>query len=176
MDIRTLKNFLALADNLHFGRASVDSHISLSALSRNIKQLEGELGVLLFNRDNRSVVLTEQGAKFQLYAREAVSQWDQVRNQLSDNSDLLHGEISLYCSVTAVYSLLFDLLTVFDMTSLALKSSCTPATPNTLFPESSPEMNISASPPTRARCPEGWRLNPLQSHHWYLLGQPNTAI
>jgi len=58
MDIRTLKNFLALADNLHFGRASADCHISLSALSRNIKQLEGELGALLFNRDNRSVVLT----------------------------------------------------------------------------------------------------------------------
>jgi LysR family positive regulator for ilvC len=113
MDIRTLKNFLALADNLHFGRASVDCHISLSALSRNIKQLESELGVLLFNRDNRSVVLTEEGSKFLLYAREAVSQWGQIRNQLSDNSDLLHGEISLYCSVTAVYSLLFDLLNRF---------------------------------------------------------------
>ena len=113
MDIRTLKNFLALADNLHFGRASADCHVSLSALSRNIKQLEGELGVMLFNRDNRSVVLTEEGTKFQLYAREAVSQWGQIRNQLSDNSDLLHGEISLYCSVTAVYSLLFDLLNRF---------------------------------------------------------------
>lgn len=113
MDIRTLKNFLALADNLHFGRASTACYISLSALSRNIRQLESELGVVLFNRDNRSVILTEEGSKFQLYAREAVSQWDQVRNQLSDSSDLLHGEISLYCSVTAVYSLLFDLLNRF---------------------------------------------------------------
>ncbi len=113
MDIRTLKNFLALSDNLHFGRASAACHISLSALSRNIRKLESELGVILFNRDNRSVVPTEEGIKFQVYAREAVSQWDQVRNQLSDSSDLIHGEISLYCSVTAVYSLLFDLLNHF---------------------------------------------------------------
>lgn len=113
MDIRTLKNFLALADNLHFGRTSAACHISPSALSRNISQLEAELGVILFNRDNRSVVLTEQGFKFQQYAREAVSHWGQIRNQLSDNTDLLHGEISLYCSVTAVYSLLFDLLNRF---------------------------------------------------------------
>lgn len=113
MDIRTLKHFLSLSENLHFGRASTACHISLSALSRNIRQLESDLGVILFNRDNRSVALTEQGYKFQHYAREAVSQWDQLRIQLSDNSDLLQGELSIYCSVTAVYSLLFDLLNRF---------------------------------------------------------------
>ncbi len=123
MDIRTLKNFLTLADNLHFGRTSAACHISPSALSRNIKQLEGELGVILFKRDNRSVVLTEQGYKFQQYAREAVSHWVQIRNQLSDDSDSLHGEISLYCSVTAVYSLLFDLLNRFrhDFSGIEIK-------------------------------------------------------
>ncbi|MCV6606431.1 MAG: LysR family transcriptional regulator, partial [Porticoccaceae bacterium] len=45
MDTRTLKHFLALADCLHFGRASEDCHISPSALSRSIKQLEDSLGV-----------------------------------------------------------------------------------------------------------------------------------
>ncbi|UTW12688.1 HTH-type transcriptional activator IlvY [Marinobacterium rhizophilum] len=110
MDIRNLKHFLALADNLHFGRASAACHISLSALSRNIRQLEDELGVELFNRDNRTVVLTGEGQKFQQYAREAISEWNLIRNALTGAPDQLHGEVSLYCSVTAVYSLLFDLL------------------------------------------------------------------
>lgn len=113
MNIRTIKHFQALADTLHFGRASDSCHISISALSRNIRQLEEELGVLLFNRDNRSVALTEEGKKFLSYAREASSQWDVICNELSNNSAYLQGQISLYCSVTAAYSILFDLLNRF---------------------------------------------------------------
>jgi LysR family transcriptional regulator, positive regulator for ilvC len=113
MNTRTLKHFLALAESLHFGRASDACHISISALSRNIRQLEDELGVLLFNRDNRTVALTPEGQKFQKYAREARAQWDVIRNKLADNTNQLHGKISMYCSVTASYSILFDLLNRF---------------------------------------------------------------
>ncbi|QLE98412.1 HTH-type transcriptional activator IlvY [Neptunomonas phycophila] len=113
MNTRTIKHFLALADTLHFGRASEECNISISALSRNIRQLEEEVGVALFNRDNRMVALTLEGEKFLAYAREASSQWNLIRHELTDNSDQLHGEISLYCSVTASYSFLFDLLNRF---------------------------------------------------------------
>lgn len=113
MNIRTLQHFLALADQLHFGRASEASHISISALSRNIRQLEDELDVSLFNRDNRSVALTGDGQKFLKYAREAVAQWQLIQNQLGDQHDDLCGKISLYCSVTASYSILYDLLNRF---------------------------------------------------------------
>jgi len=110
---RSLKQFLALAEHLHFGQASDACHISTSALSRNIQQLEEELGVVLFNRDNRTVVLTSQGEQFLEYAREAFAQWAVIRSELSDNSGPLHGEISMYCSVTASYSILFELLNEF---------------------------------------------------------------
>lgn len=113
MNIRSLKHFLALADSLHFGRASEECNISISALSRNIRQLEDELGVLLFTRDNRTVALTSEGKKFQQYARDASRQWSLIRHELTDNSDRLTGEISLYCSVTASYSFLFELLNRF---------------------------------------------------------------
>lgn len=109
MDIRTLRYFLALAEDLHFGRASAAAHISISTLSRQIRQLEDELGVELFVRDNRSVQLTREGHLFTQYAREAVGQWSLVRTQLSELGGNLQGEVSLYCSVTAVYSLLLDL-------------------------------------------------------------------
>ncbi len=113
MDTRTLKYFLVVADNLHFSRASEACNISASALSRNIRQLEEELGVTLFLRDNRSVQLTPEGQKFQLYAREALAQWHTMRNNLLENVDHLQGEISVYCSVTATYSVLYDLLQQF---------------------------------------------------------------
>ncbi|MEL0612075.1 HTH-type transcriptional activator IlvY [Marinomonas arenicola] len=115
MNIRSLKHFLALAETLHFGRASDECHISISALSRNIRQLEDEVGVSLFNRDNRTVALTQEGKKFLKYARDTSNQWNMIRHELMDNSDQLHGEISLYGSVTASYSFLFELLNRFRL-------------------------------------------------------------
>lgn len=116
MNIRSLKHFLALAGDLHFGRASNACNISISALSRNIRQLEDDLGVPLFNRDNRTVVLTPEGQKFQHYAREAIAEWSLIRNDLMSSDDQLHGQVSMYCSVTASYSILFDLLNRFRQT------------------------------------------------------------
>ena len=113
MDIKHLKHFLALAENLHFGKASAACHISLSALSRNIRQLEDQLDVTLFTRDNRSVQITPQGQAFVSYARTAISEWQAIVNQVQNAQDQLQGEVSLYCSVTAVYSLLFDLFQRF---------------------------------------------------------------
>lgn len=113
MNIKTLKQFLALAETLNFGRASDECHISISALSRNIRQLEEELGVALFNRDNRTVALTQEGQKFLKYARDTSRQWNLIRHELADNSDQLRGEISLYGSVTASYSFLYELLRRF---------------------------------------------------------------
>jgi len=113
VDYRTLKQFVSLADTLHFGRAAEASHISASALSRNIRQLEEDLGTRLFERDNRSVALTHAGVLMLEYARDALSQWDAIRNVLMEESGELHGEVSIYCSVTASYSFLFDLLSRF---------------------------------------------------------------
>ena len=110
MNFRALNHFLALAEHLHFGRASIACNISISALSRNIRQLEDATGATLFQRDNRSVSLTAKGVRFQRYAREATRQWQLLCNDLADERDQLRGEISLYCSVTASYSILFDLL------------------------------------------------------------------
>ncbi len=115
MDIRTLKLFLHLAEALHFGRASEAAHISPSALSRSIKQLEEELGVVLFERDNRKVRLTHAGQAFGGYAREAVDGWEAMRTRLQSASGELSGEISLFCSVTASYSFLYELLSRFRL-------------------------------------------------------------
>lgn len=113
MDTRTLKQFVVLADTLHFGRASEACHVSPSALSRSIRQLEDNVGVALFERDNRSVALTHEGELFLGYARDSLTQWDVIRNTLMEEAGELHGEVSVYCSVTASYSFLFELLSEF---------------------------------------------------------------
>ncbi|MEY1663080.1 HTH-type transcriptional activator IlvY [Isoalcanivorax beigongshangi] len=113
MDTRPLQLFLTLSDTLHFGRTSRLCHVSPSALSRSIRQLETELGVTLFYRDNRSVHLTREGERFRDYARQALADWHAVRQALQDEQTVLQGELSLYCSVTASYSFLHDMLSTF---------------------------------------------------------------
>ncbi|MFC3284176.1 HTH-type transcriptional activator IlvY [Litchfieldella rifensis] len=115
MDMRPLKHFLSLAETLHFGRASDVCHVSPSTLSRSIRQLEATLGVPLFERDNRHVALTRQGRAFQEYAREALEQWELIRHALMEETQELAGEISIYCSVTASYSFLYELLSDFRL-------------------------------------------------------------
>jgi len=110
MDYRHLQQFVTLAETLHFGRASELCHISPSALSRNIKQLEAEAGIVLLARDNRTVALTAQGSAFLDYARDVLTQWDVIRHQLQEAAGELQGEVRMYCSVTASYSFLFELL------------------------------------------------------------------
>lgn len=113
MDYKSLQQFLQLSDSLHFSRASAACHVSPSTLSRTIKQLEDETGVSLFIRDNRSVTLTTEGIRFQQFAREALLQWETLRSSLQNDQQELHGELSMYCSVTASYSFLYDILSRF---------------------------------------------------------------
>lgn len=113
MDSHALRLFLSLADNLHFGKTSREQHVSPSALSRSIKQLEDELGATLFLRDNRSVRLTREGQQFREYASEVMNGWQAIRQNFKQDQLILHGELSLYCSVTASYSFLYDILSSF---------------------------------------------------------------
>lgn len=113
MNTRTLHQFLCLADSLHYGRASHTANVSLSTLSRNISQLEEELGTSFFERNNRSVTLTPKGHIFEQYARDALLRFNTLKHQLAEDTGPLRGELSLYCSVTASHSILFDLLERF---------------------------------------------------------------
>ncbi len=113
MDNRSLQLFLHLCETLHFGRTSQAMHLSPSALTRNIQQLEEELDSPLFERDNRSVKLTREGELFQSYAKESLGLWQHLRQSLMEETQELQGEIRIYCSVTASYSFLHAILDDF---------------------------------------------------------------
>jgi LysR family positive regulator for ilvC len=113
MDARELKAFLHLAETLHFGEAAQRGNLSPSALSRTIQRLEAELGCRLFDRNNREVRLTPQGRTLQTQARDLLERMQVLRRQLHEDTRALQGSVSLYCSVTASYSLLAGLLPEF---------------------------------------------------------------
>jgi LysR family positive regulator for ilvC len=113
MEINKLKYFIQLAETCHFNRAAELCHVSPPTLSRNIQQLEEELNVRLFERNNRSVELTQQGLLFLPQARSLIQQWETVRESLLIEKTELSGSMSLYCSVTASYSFLYEILAEF---------------------------------------------------------------
>jgi LysR family transcriptional regulator, positive regulator for ilvC len=113
MNQRELQLFLHLAKTLNFARTSAACHVTPSTLSRTIKRLEQEVGIELFERDNRHVILTSAGLVFREYADETRNNWLALKERLAQGHDRLTGEISLFCSVTASYSFLYDLLSRF---------------------------------------------------------------
>ena len=113
MNIHALETFIKTAELLHFGRASRASNLSPSALTRTIQRLEEETGTPLFLRDNRSVALTDAGHQLLDYARGAVAEWRNFQEALALNDGRVTGTISIYASITAVYSLLPDLLEAY---------------------------------------------------------------
>jgi LysR family positive regulator for ilvC len=112
MNIHELNNFLTLAETLHFGQASRVCNLSPSALTRSIQRLEEEVGQPLFTRDNRNVALTPAGERFKTYSLRARSDWKTLQEDLREEPAVA-GTLSLYASITAVYSLLPDLLETY---------------------------------------------------------------
>jgi LysR family positive regulator for ilvC len=113
MDNRELKIFQHLAKSLHFSSTSRECYISPSSLTRMIQRLEQELGVQLFERDNRTVRLTEAGELLREYADESLQSWEDFRSRLQHQATSLTGKVSVFCSVTASYSFLRELLDQF---------------------------------------------------------------
>jgi len=75
-----------------------------------LQRLEAHVGQVLVERDNRHVQLTPAGRHFLAYARKAVDDWQQIRADLDASNKTLTGEVSVFGSVTASYSMLSQIL------------------------------------------------------------------
>lgn len=105
MNIRDIELFRHLTSTLHFGRTSLECNITPSGLTRTIQRLEMEIGEKLFFRNNRSVSLTPAGLLFKEYSEETLNRYHIFQSRLQ-NDTVLRGKLSLYCSITAILSIL----------------------------------------------------------------------
>ncbi|MFI7131476.1 LysR family transcriptional regulator [Nonomuraea sp. NPDC050153] len=83
MDLRELRYFVAVAEELHFGRAAARLHMTQPPLSRAMKQLETDLGYSLLHRSPSGVALTPAGATLYDEARTLLAQADQARARVA---------------------------------------------------------------------------------------------
>ncbi len=95
MELRHLRYFLAAAQSQSFTRASESLHITQPTLSHQIKQIEDELGIQLFDRVGRVVKLTTAGELFQTYAKRALQEVDAGMDALNELENLKHGRVTL---------------------------------------------------------------------------------
>ncbi|KGP63576.1 transcriptional regulator [Legionella norrlandica] len=95
MNIRDLHYFVVLADTKHFGEAAKKCFVSQPTLSMQIKKLEEELDVVLFERTNKQVLLTDHGDKLLIYARKILILIDEMKCLARQSEDPFSGELRL---------------------------------------------------------------------------------
>lgn len=98
MELRHLRCFLAVAEELHFARAAERLHIDQSPLSRTIKELEEELDTLLFVRTTRSTQLTRAGRLFLDHVQRVFAALDQARDSVKSAVNGFHGQLRIALS------------------------------------------------------------------------------
>lgn len=110
MEFRHLRCFIAVAEELHFGRAAERLHIEQSPLSRTIRELEDELGVQLFARTTRSTRLTRAGTRFLEHVPRVFAALQQARESVHGAAQGFNGQLRIALSDGAPSSKLPSLL------------------------------------------------------------------
>lgn len=95
MNLRRIESFIAVAELLSFSAASAKLHRSPAAVSTHVQQLESELGVPLFDRTTRQVVMTPDGQLFYARCQTVIRELADVSRELGDRSALRGGHVSI---------------------------------------------------------------------------------
>ena len=95
MEIRVLRYFLMVAREENITKAAEFLHLTQPTLSRQLMQLEDELGVKLFHRSKHRIILTEDGILLKRRAEEIVTLADKTKDDLFHKHDELTGSIAI---------------------------------------------------------------------------------
>lgn len=100
LNLRKVRSFVTVAELGSFRRAADKLHISPSALSTHIQQLEASLGIPLLNRTTRSVEITSQGARFLSGSRQLIANLDAIVDDLKGEADTRRTHVTVACVPT----------------------------------------------------------------------------
>lgn len=134
MDVRQLRQFEAVAETLHFGRAAERLHMTQPPLSQSILALERELGAQLFERTKRRVVLTEFGAQWLAHVRLALEGLNALPETARRLRDGEAGRLDISFVSTADYNVLPALVRKFAARYPAVEIRLTEATSDVQMP------------------------------------------
>lgn len=95
MELRVLNYFLAVAREENFTKAARQLHVTQPTLSRQIADLEKELGVKLFVRSNHNIILTEDGMILKQRAQEIISLAEKTKKEFLNRDEVLAGTVSI---------------------------------------------------------------------------------
>ena len=113
MELRVLRYFLMIAREENITHAAQLMHVTQPTLSRQIQDLEAELGVKLFERSNHRIILTQDGLLLRRRAQEIVELADRTRQDLARGDTKLCGEVAIGSGETRSMSALAEMLSSF---------------------------------------------------------------
>jgi DNA-binding transcriptional LysR family regulator len=114
LELRHLKYFLTVAEDLHFRKAAERLYISQPGLSRQIRQMEEDLGIKLFERHNRKVRLTKAGEYLQKELTRNLNNLDRIISYAKLINDGMNGELRLGYVGSAMQKIIPELLLRFS--------------------------------------------------------------
>lgn len=113
MEVRILRYFLTVVREESITKAAEVLHITQPTLSRQLAQMEEEIGVKLFTRGTRKIVLTNEGILLRRRAEEIMELVDKTERELAEKEELVEGCISIGCGEMASVQILAELLGSF---------------------------------------------------------------
>lgn len=113
MEIRVLRYFLAVVREESVTKAAEALHITQPTLSRQLSQLEEEVGVRLFDRGTRKITLTNEGILLRRRAEEILQLVDKTERELIEQDEQVEGKISIGCGEIAAVRMLTELIRIF---------------------------------------------------------------
>jgi DNA-binding transcriptional LysR family regulator len=167
LDLRLVRYFIVVADELHFGRAAARLHISQPALSKEVRRLETALGFRLLARDSRHVALTPEGARFLRDARVLISQAVRMSHPDDPGIRIAHiFDLDTSRLVSDAFSARFPDVPVMASSIDSRRQF------DALLDGLLDVAMIRLTPEMAARHPSGWRHRPLRLEPFWLVGRP----
>lgn len=114
MEIRVLRYFLTVVREESITKAADVLHITQPTLSRQLSQMEDEIGVKLFHRGTRKIILTNEGMLLRRRAEEILQLVDNTERELLEQEEQIEGKITIGCGELASVQVLSELIQAFS--------------------------------------------------------------